>query len=183
MQTQNKFNSIQELLKSNSGIRLDLGGGGNPQPGFVNMDVRDLPTVDIVHDFTDFPWPLPDECVILAVASHLIEHIPRHNFIFMNFMNELWRVTKPGGSLMIAMPYCTSPGYYQDPTHVNPCNETTFAYFDPLHQSQLWQIYKPMPWYYKFVSFDPAWSLEAQLMRHSKDDSLWAEERDKWNKR
>jgi hypothetical protein len=68
--------SVDELLKERSGIRLDIGGGGNPQPGFVNMDARPMPGVDIVHDVTRFPWPLPDESVTVAIASHLVEHIP-----------------------------------------------------------------------------------------------------------
>lgn len=68
--------NINKLLSENSGIRLDIGCGGNKQPGFVGMDVRDLPGVDIVHDATMFPWPLPDESVLTAIASHLLEHIP-----------------------------------------------------------------------------------------------------------
>lgn len=68
--------NINKLLEENSGIRLDIGCGGNKQPNFVGMDVRDLPGVDIVHDVTMFPWPLPDESVLTAIASHLLEHIP-----------------------------------------------------------------------------------------------------------
>lgn len=68
--------NINKLLEENSGIRLDIGCGGAKQPNFVGMDVRDLPGVDIVHDVTMFPWPLPDESVLTAIASHLLEHIP-----------------------------------------------------------------------------------------------------------
>lgn len=70
------MSDIDALLQSKSGIRLDIGGGGNPQPGFVNMDARSLPGVDVVWDVTKFPWPLPDECVLTAISSHLVEHIP-----------------------------------------------------------------------------------------------------------
>ena len=171
---------VADLIAKNQGIHLDLGGGGNPQPGFVNMDIRDLPEVDIVHDLTEFPWPLPDECVTRMMASHLIEHINPANFGFVNFMNEAWRVMKPGGEFMIAMPYGLSPGFIQDPTHCNPCNEVTFAYFDPLHHTGLWRIYKPHPWYYRYVSFDPMWSLEILLVKHSDDEDQWEKERKEW---
>lgn len=68
--------SIDELVKERSGIRLDVGCGGNKQsPDWVGIDARALPGVDIVHDLMQFPWPLPDECVSVAIASHLIEHI------------------------------------------------------------------------------------------------------------
>lgn len=69
---------IEELLKDKSGIRLDIGGGNNPQPGFVNIDMQKLPKVDIVWDIEKTPWPLPDECVLTAIASHILEHVNPH---------------------------------------------------------------------------------------------------------
>lgn len=67
---------IDLLLKEKSGIRLDIGCGENKQAGFVGLDYRALETVDIVWDINMHPWPLPDECVIMAMASHVLEHIP-----------------------------------------------------------------------------------------------------------
>lgn len=66
----------EDLLREKSGIRLDIGCGGNKNQGFVGMDARPLPGVDIVWDVLKFPWPLPDESVLLATSSHLLEHIP-----------------------------------------------------------------------------------------------------------
>lgn len=68
--------AIEALLKEKSGIRLDIGCGGNKQEGFVGMDYRKLPGVDIVWNILKFPWPLPDESVLTAISSHVIEHIP-----------------------------------------------------------------------------------------------------------
>ena len=71
-----KRESLEELLaSSDQGVKIDLGGGGHPQPGFINVDMRDLPEVDVVHNLCVFPWPLPDECASLVMASHLVEHI------------------------------------------------------------------------------------------------------------
>lgn len=140
---------IKKLLKEKSGIRLDIGGGGNPQKGFVNIDYRPLKQVDIVHNLEEFPWPLPDECVTVAICSHVVEHINPHGGVFIDFMNEAWRVLQKNAQLAIATPYAGSPGYWQDPTHCNPCNEITFSYFDPednLTDGQLYKIYKPKPW-------------------------------------
>jgi len=69
---------IQSLLNQQSGIRLDIGCGANKNPGFVGMDIRPLPDVDIVQDVEEFPWPLPDESVLMAVCSHVVEHINPH---------------------------------------------------------------------------------------------------------
>ena len=61
---------IKQLLKDSSGIRLDIGCGANKQPNFVGIDMLPLKGVDIVWDLETTPWPLPDECVLTAVASH-----------------------------------------------------------------------------------------------------------------
>ncbi len=63
------------IERLNLGIHVDLGGGQYPQPGFLNIDNRDLKQVDIVHDLTIFPWPLPDECASIVMCSHLVEHL------------------------------------------------------------------------------------------------------------
>jgi len=68
---------IQELIDK-QGITLDLGCGGNKQPGTIGMDIRPLEGIDIVHDIEKFPYPLPDGCCTLVYASHVIEHINPH---------------------------------------------------------------------------------------------------------
>lgn len=161
---------INNLLEHHSGIRLDIGCGAHKQPGFVGMDVRPLPNVDIVHDIERYPWPLPDGCVLTAVASHLVEHIAPMRFGFINFMNEVWRVMKVGGEFAIATPHGYSSGYLQDPTHCNPCNEATWAYFDPQEpntQGGLWRIYEPKPWRIKYLAWDISANIEVVLVKRS----------------
>ena len=132
-------------MQLHKGIQLDLGCGENKQPLWVGMDKRDLAKVDIVHDVVNFPWPLPDECCLRVLMSHLWEHIAPDRRI--GVMNEIWRVMRPEGQLLISVPYATSFGANQDPTHY-PCpNEATFGYFDPEFQGgTLYNIYKPKPW-------------------------------------
>lgn len=71
--------NIQQLIDEKQGIKLELGGGDNPNPGFVNIDILPLPKVDIVWDLERTPWPLPDECALQVVASHVLEHINPHS--------------------------------------------------------------------------------------------------------
>lgn len=71
-----KTKSPNEIIAENSGAKLDIGCGQNKQPGFVGMDVTPYPGVDIVHDATMFPWPIPSDTVSLITASHFFEHIP-----------------------------------------------------------------------------------------------------------
>lgn len=70
--------SIEEIIKEKSGIRLDIGCGESKQQGFVGIDYHQYGDVDIVWDIERTPWPLPDECVLTAIASHVLEHINPH---------------------------------------------------------------------------------------------------------
>jgi len=172
---QNVKDDIKALLKQyNQGIKLDLGCGENKNEGFVGMDNRKLKGVDIVHDLEEFPFPLPDECASLVVASHVVEHISPHKGTFIDFMNEVWRIMMPNGEFMIATPYAGSPGFYQDPTHCNPCNEMTWEYFDPLGRMSngvLYKIYKPNPWKIKINTWHENGNLEVVLVKRQWDKS------------
>ncbi len=197
---------IGEILRRNNlGIKLDLGGGASPQPGFVNIDYRDLPQVDIVHNLELFPWPLPDESCSLVMASHILEHIDPHGPdariaplvrlllkkkliteaeireaigeiepgpTFMRFMDEVWRVLKPGGQFMAAFPYAGSGGFWQDPTHCNGLTEATLAYFDPLEAGGgLYQIYRPKPWKITMSAYAHVGNMECVLEKRKIDPS------------
>lgn len=169
LQDKDMINSeITALLQKNSGIRLDIGCGRNIQPGFVGIDMLDIPEVDIVWDLEDIPWPLPDESVLVAIASHVIEHINPAGGGFIKFMDEVWRVLKPGGEFAIVTPHGSSQGFLQDPTHCNACNENTFYYFTPDHP--LYNFYKPKPWSVKARFWSPAGNIEIALVKSDGKD-------------
>lgn len=158
---------IGELLRQKSGIRLDIGCGRAKQPGFVGMDAQELEGVDIVHDWNDYPWPLPDESCVLIMASHVVEHVNPADGGFIRWMDEVWRIMQVDGQLAISCPHGYSPGYLQDPTHCNQVNETTWAYFDP--GTNLYGIYRPKPWRVTHLSFNPAANIEVVLVKVSDD--------------
>ena len=123
------------------------------------------------HDIEEYPWPIPDGRVSIAIASHVAEHINPAKFGFIRWMDEIWRVMETGGKLMLALPYAGSPGYWQDPTHVNPCNEHTWCYFDPLDPSHFWVFYKPKPWKIISCSWDLQGFMEVVLEKRRVDKS------------
>jgi predicted SAM-dependent methyltransferase len=143
--------SVSDVLKAKGGIRLDLGCGENKQKGFVGIDLRKLPEVDIVHDLEQFPYPLPNESCLVIVGSHLVEHIKP--WLMLKFMDELWRIANVGCQLVLAHPYGVNELFVQDPTHCNPCNAATWQYFDPRYP--LYQVYKTKPW--KIEKGFPIW--------------------------
>ena len=80
---------------------LEIGGGDKPyyRP---NMDVRPLPTVDIVHDLNKFPWPVLDNDYEFVFSRYTIEHVSWRSL--PQFINEMYRITKPGGRVMVISP-------------------------------------------------------------------------------
>jgi len=164
----------KKIIEDKKGIRLDIGCGGNKMPGFVGIDIRKMEGVDIVQDLEQFPWDLPDNCADVAVASHVVEHINPARGTFLKFMDEVWRILKPDCEFMIAAPYAGSPGYWQDPTHINPCNEITWEYFDPLAPitgGQLYRIYTPKPWKIKVNTWSNNGNIEVVLIKRREDPS------------
>lgn len=158
--------SIKKLIREKAQVNIQLGGGKDCPRGFINIDILDTPQVDIVHDLEQTPWPLPDECADMLVASHLVEHINPAKGGFLKFMDEAWRVSKVGSSFLISTPFAGSYGYFQDPTHVNPCNDATFWYFDPMkNYGSLYNVYKPKPWKIKAEAWDMQGNLEVMLIK------------------
>ena len=138
---------VKRLKEKGAIVKLDIGSGWNQEPGFINIDCRQLPGVDIVHDVESLPWPLPDVCATLVMARHMVEHINPTNQGFIKFMDECWRVLKIGGQMMLVTPYAGSPGYWADPTHINGCTPKTWDYFDPEAADAIfYRIYRPKPW-------------------------------------
>lgn len=149
-------------VKKKTGIMLDIGCGKSSRPGFVGMDKRRLPEVDIVWDFEKFPWkPIKSNSVTTAVASHVVEHVKP--WLMIKWMDEVWRVLKPGGQLAITMPFGYSAGFLQDPTHCNMCNDTTWQYFDP--RCPLYNIYEPKPWTITHLTYQANGNMEVVLTK------------------
>jgi predicted SAM-dependent methyltransferase len=131
--------NIETLLETNKGIFLDVGCSDHKSPGSIGMDIRDVPGVDIVHDMTCSPWPLPDGCAKRMLLSHILEHIPPDKI--MGVMAEVHRVLQPHGQAMIAMPYGVSPRALQDPTHFRCWIESVPQYWDCDYP--LFLVYQP----------------------------------------
>lgn len=149
--------SLDKLITSHKSIRLDIGCGGNKQKGFIGIDARKLDGVDIVHNLEKFPYPIPDDICSTIMGSHIIEHIKP--WFTIPLFDELWRMMKVGGQLILSTPYAGSTGFWQDPTHCNGFNEATFQYFDP--RFPLYNIYFPKPW--RIESGFPCWQANGNL--------------------
>ncbi|WP_238578682.1 class I SAM-dependent methyltransferase [Inquilinus limosus] len=90
------------------GIRLNLGCGHIPLDGYVNVDMRELPGVDIIADAGDIP--LEPESVSEIFSAHMLEHFPQEEVKrrLLPYWRELlvkggqFRAIVPDGEAMLA---------------------------------------------------------------------------------
>lgn len=99
-------------------MKLDLGSGPTPSEGFTGVDLYcpELGEYGKV-DLTLFPWPFDDESIDEVHCSHYIEHSPRE--VWPQFVDELYRILKPGAKATIIHPHVKSVRAFQDPFHVD----------------------------------------------------------------
>lgn len=112
-------------------LRLDFGCGPNPKDGFEGVDKFPFDgKVKHVLDIGKGNWPWPDSSVDEAHASHFLEHLTNFEGKWerVKFLNELWRVLKPGAKATLIFPHWASNRYYGDPTHREPFSEMGFYY-------------------------------------------------------
>lgn len=81
--------------------RLNWGCGTEPQPGWINSDIKEDPTVDISCDILD-GLPLAEGSIDYVVSIHALPEL-RYPHLVPALM-ELRRVLAPGGVLRLALP-------------------------------------------------------------------------------
>jgi len=83
-------------------MKLEIGCGTNPLPGYVHLDVRPLPHVEFVCDFSKEKLPFLDNELDEVMMCHSIEHVSFRCLPHLG--SELKRCLKPGGKLYIRTP-------------------------------------------------------------------------------
>jgi predicted SAM-dependent methyltransferase len=113
---------------------LDIGCGINKYKGkedevVIGIDRADTPAVDIVHDMEDFPYPFENQKFDKIVMHHTLEHVSRENMTNIKIIEEIYRLLKPNGILVVDVPI---GGWFSyDPTHRNYVCYWYWLYFKP----------------------------------------------------
>lgn len=108
---------------------LDVGCGFRKTMGAVGIDRRVTSKfakeqqLDIDHDLTKFPWPIPDNSYDLIVCQHVIEHLPDT----VKTLEEMNRIIKPGGKVFLETPHYT---WFEAYRHFEHCHMFSFQSFD-----------------------------------------------------
>ncbi len=124
---------------------LDLGCGAQPRNPYGcdelhGVDLRPPEGQPMLRAANLVLEPIPfDTSSFDSVSAYdFFEHVPRllatadgmaTRFPFIELMNEVWRVLKPGGLLYAVTPVFPHPAAFQDPTHVNIMTAGTHEYF------------------------------------------------------
>ena len=121
--------SLMRNLKPSPPLtRLHLGCGTDIRAGWINLDRRKLPGVDIVADLDACArarLPFSDDSIEEFYASHVLEHV--HDTL--SLMQELHRIAKPGAKAVFRVPYGSSDDADEDPTHVRRFFLKSFYYY------------------------------------------------------
>ncbi len=107
-------------------MKINLGSGGRPRAGYVNVDSNPRATgVDRIWDLDSYPWPFGDGAADEIIMDHCLEHLADHN----RAMKEVHRILRPGGVARISVPHFTWQYAFHDPTHRHFFGYNTFFYY------------------------------------------------------
>ena len=106
-------------------MKLHLGCGNDRKEGYINCDISPEVKPDKVLDL-EKKLPFKDNSVEEIVGNHVLEHVNN----FKSLMHELHRISKKNAKLKFKVPFYTSWGQFNDPTHVRFFTPWTFSYFE-----------------------------------------------------
>lgn len=105
-------------------MKLNLGCGNGKKKGYVNCDISKDVNPDKIIDL-EKKLPFKDDSVEEIRAEHVLEHI--NNFV--SLMHEIRRICSNKAKIKIKVPFYSSWGQFNDPTHVRFFTPSTFDYF------------------------------------------------------
>lgn len=99
-------------------INLNLGCGKNikisdDKNTWINVDWCKIPGLDKVCDLNKFPYPFEDNKFDEIYCSHVIEHLDNP----IRVLNELYRISKNGGKIIIKVPHFSIYNSLSELTH------------------------------------------------------------------
>ncbi len=104
--------------------KLNLGCGTDIKEGWVNLNIVQLPGVDVVHDIEKLPLPFADNSFDEILCQDILEHVE-----YIPVLKDIHRILASGGKVHIRVPHFTSRNNFTDPTHKKRFAVTTFDYF------------------------------------------------------
>ena len=104
-----KISELIHKLKIN-GHSINLGSGNDNYEGYINVDLGNYRSVDIVTDITNLP--IQNETISFIASNSVLEHIYDYEAV----INEIYRVLKKNSYLYICVP-AMSPRHHEIDYH------------------------------------------------------------------
>ncbi len=108
-------------------LRLNLGCGAKRLEDYVNVDKFGKP--DLLFDLESFPYPWQDNSVSEIEMHHVLEHLGQRTEIYLQIIQEIYRICQPEAKVHITVPHHRSDRFYHDPTHVRPITSVGLSMF------------------------------------------------------
>ena len=108
-------------------MKLNIGSGGKPLEGYVNVDVQPAAHPDVVCDIGKKYWPFSDNSVDEVVAEHILEHLTTPELF--HCLQEMYRVCLAGAVVKVRLPHPRADIFLGDPTHQRPVMPGTLIMF------------------------------------------------------
>jgi len=132
------YNLIFKTRDTEDLIGLEVGPSDNPMIAGDHVTYMDrdgynpagLPNM-VTHDLESPPYPFPDNTFDVIAMREVLEHVCPKSQIPV--MNELWRIMKPTGRLILTVPYYTWHGAHSTPDHCKCFTEYSFVKYE--HES------------------------------------------------
>ena len=105
--------------------KLNVGCGEKILEGYVNIDIVKTPGVTVVHNLNKFPYPFQDSEFDEIYADNVLEHLQDT----IRIMQELHRIMRPGGILVVKVPHFTSHDAWAHPQHTRAFAIDSFDFF------------------------------------------------------
>lgn len=101
---------------------IDLGCGREKHEDALGVDIVETSEVDLIQDLNKADWALPDSSFSKVYCKDIIEHVDDP----LNFLEEVYRISKPSAEVYIRTPHFTNNNAWADPTHKRPFSAFTF---------------------------------------------------------
>jgi SAM-dependent methyltransferase len=115
----------QRLEREHYNSVLDVGVGRKKFSGAVGIDMRENSLADVRHNLNQFPWPFEENRFDLILCRHVLEHIPATDKV----MEEVYRICKPDGKVVLEVPHFSNVEAYRHWQHVHFFTANSFDYF------------------------------------------------------
>lgn len=112
--------------------KLNIGCGKDLKQGYTNIDIVDYGG-NVIHDLNAYPFPFEENTFDEIYASHVLEHLDN----FHKAVTELYRISKPGATIIVYAPFFLNTKYFGEPDHKIPFSIRTFDNYEYIENRKL----------------------------------------------